>query len=75
MKLLEDNKVVVFRGCQLDGGKTDVCETVKNKASKGSVTIESCEICRTDACNKSASLQLINLWLLCIPLILLKAFV
>lgn len=74
-KILEENKVVTFRGCQLDGGKTDVCETVKTKAKKGSVTIASCDVCKEDACNKSTSLQIINLWLLLAPLILVKFLV
>lgn len=71
----EDGTSVTFRGCQLDGGKTDVCEPITKSAKKEGVTIEKCEICKEDGCNKSPSHHIINLWLLIIPLVLIRAFV
>lgn len=68
-EILEQNKLVTFRGCQLDGGKTDVCETVKKKG--GSISIEFCETCKEDGCNKSST-HFTKLWLLLIPMILVK---
>jgi hypothetical protein len=72
----DTGKSVTFRGCQLDGGKTDVCESLTAKANKDNrKTINDCKVCKEDACNKSTTLQITNLWLLVIPLILIKFFV
>lgn len=69
-----NDELVTYRGCQLHGGKTDVCTTVKNKASKHNIVIESCETCDEDACNKSSIVNLTSLWMLLVPFIL-KNFV
>lgn len=69
------DEIITYRGCQLDGGKTDICKTVEMKAGKeGEVVIESCETCKTDGCNKSSTIGLTSLWMLLIPFIL-KRFV
>ncbi|KFB46449.1 AGAP008115-PA-like protein [Anopheles sinensis] len=48
----EIGETMTYRGCQLDGGKSDLCQIAygKAKAQRG-VDIESCSICKEDACN------------------------
>uniref|UniRef100_A0A182JIW9 Uncharacterized protein n=1 Tax=Anopheles atroparvus TaxID=41427 RepID=A0A182JIW9_ANOAO len=48
----ENGDTMTFRGCQLDGGKTDPCQIAYGKAKlQRGVKIESCSICKEDACN------------------------
>ena len=58
--VLERGEKSTFRGCQLDGGKTNVCDITRSKASSGKnqVTIEECSVCKEDGCNKSDNLKL-----------------
>lgn len=65
---------VIYRGCQLHGGQTDVCTTLKKKAAKQNIMIvdNSCETCKEDGCNKSSIVNLTSLWMLLVPLILIK---
>lgn len=44
----------------MDGGKTNVCDITRSKASSGKnqITIEECEVCKEDGCNKSAKFKL-----------------
>lgn len=68
------DETIIYRGCQLSGGKTDICETVKAKASRedADVVVENCSTCEEDGCNKSSLVQLTSLWMLMVPLILKK---
>ncbi|XP_049287601.1 uncharacterized protein LOC125766061 [Anopheles funestus] len=48
----ENGDTMTYRGCQLDGGKTDPCQIAYGKAKlQRGVKIESCSICKDDACN------------------------
>ncbi|CAO1367906.1 unnamed protein product [Diamesa hyperborea] len=50
----ENGEKVTFRGCQLDGEKTDMCYLVTRKAEgKKGVLVTECETCNTDNCNGS----------------------
>lgn len=57
---LERGEKSTFRGCQLDGGKSNVCDIIRSRASSGKnqITIEECSVCIEDGCNKSANLKL-----------------
>lgn len=52
---LERGEKSTFRGCQLDGGKTDVCEITRSKAKNGKnqISIDECLVCKEDNCNES----------------------
>uniref|UniRef100_A0A182NUD3 Uncharacterized protein n=1 Tax=Anopheles dirus TaxID=7168 RepID=A0A182NUD3_9DIPT len=53
----ENGDTMTYRGCQLDGGKTDPCQIAYGKAKlQRGVKIESCSICKDDACNGSPRL-------------------
>lgn len=69
----EGNRIT-YRGCQLDGGKSDVCTIAMTKAKNVNVEIEDCKICMEDACNKSPTSH-VNLWVVFVSLIIIKAFV
>lgn len=58
----------------MDGGKTDVCEIIRSKASNGKsqITIEECSICREDGCNKSTYLKMSSA-IVFMSLLLIKA--
>ncbi|XP_050078641.1 uncharacterized protein LOC126565502 [Anopheles maculipalpis] len=48
----ENGDTMTYRGCQLDGGKTDPCQIAYGKAKlQRGVKIESCSICKDDGCN------------------------
>lgn len=57
---------MTYRGCQLDGGKTDPCQIAYGKAKlQRGVKIESCSICKDDACNGATRLAMgPTVWLL-----------
>ncbi|XP_055638355.1 uncharacterized protein LOC129776634 [Toxorhynchites rutilus septentrionalis] len=53
----ENGDLMTFRGCQLDGGKTDPCQITFSKAStQPGVSIDHCSICKEDECNGAVSL-------------------
>ncbi|XP_035915788.1 uncharacterized protein LOC118513738 [Anopheles stephensi] len=53
----ENGDTMTYRGCQLDGGKTDPCQIAYGKAKlQRGVKIESCSICKDDACNAAPRL-------------------
>uniref|UniRef100_A0A182K0L5 Uncharacterized protein n=1 Tax=Anopheles christyi TaxID=43041 RepID=A0A182K0L5_9DIPT len=59
----ENGDTMTYRGCQLDGGKTDPCQIAYGKAKlQRGVKIESCSICKDDACNGAT--RLTTIWLL-----------
>uniref|UniRef100_A0A6E8VVV8 Protein quiver n=1 Tax=Anopheles coluzzii TaxID=1518534 RepID=A0A6E8VVV8_ANOCL len=62
----ENGDTMTYRGCQLDGGKTDPCQIAYGKAKlQRGVKIESCSICKDDACNGATRLALgPTVWLL-----------
>lgn len=63
----EHGEKITFRGCQLDGGKTNPCDIVQQKvADQKGVKIEHCSICEKDNCNGSTNLQF-NFWSILIP--------
>ncbi|CRL01113.1 CLUMA_CG014219, isoform A [Clunio marinus] len=64
-----------FRGCQLDGGKTNVCDTITNKAAKTKIKITECITCKEDKCNKTTSLHHVNPLLFLVPLVLITNFI
>ncbi|XP_058814975.1 uncharacterized protein LOC131678718 [Topomyia yanbarensis] len=48
----ENGETLTYRGCQLDGGKTDPCQIAHGKAKlQTGVTIDHCSICKSDECN------------------------
>ncbi|XP_055545454.1 uncharacterized protein LOC129730281 [Wyeomyia smithii] len=48
----ENGDTMTFRGCQLDGGKTDPCQIALGKAKlQTNVDIQHCSICKNDECN------------------------
>ncbi|XP_065072604.1 uncharacterized protein witty [Ochlerotatus camptorhynchus] len=52
----ENGDTMTYRGCQLDGGKTDPCQIAFGKAQKQrGVNIEHCSICKDDDCNGAIS--------------------
>ncbi|XP_058450840.1 uncharacterized protein LOC131430135 [Malaya genurostris] len=53
----ENGETLTYRGCQLDGGKTDPCQIVHGKAKlQTGVIIEHCSICKSDECNGTMNL-------------------
>lgn len=53
----ENGDTMTFRGCQLDGGKTDPCQIAFGKAKlQRGIEIEHCSICKDDECNGAVSL-------------------
>lgn len=53
----ENGDTMTFRGCQLDGGKTDPCQIAFGKAKlQRGIDIEHCSICKDDECNGSVNL-------------------
>ncbi|XP_041775073.1 uncharacterized protein LOC121595278 [Anopheles merus] len=62
----ENGDTMTYRGCQLDGGKTDPCQIAYGKAKlQRGVKIESCSICKDDACNGATRLAVgPTVWLL-----------
>ncbi|XP_055598076.1 uncharacterized protein LOC129747752 [Uranotaenia lowii] len=54
----ENGDTMTYRGCQLDGGKTDPCQIAFGKAKlQRGVNIEHCSICKDDECNGSHRLR------------------
>ncbi|XP_062551958.1 uncharacterized protein LOC134217191 [Armigeres subalbatus] len=52
----ENGDSMTYRGCQLDGGKTDPCQIAFGKAKlQPGVSIEHCSICKDDECNGAFS--------------------
>lgn len=52
----ENGDTMTYRGCQLDGGKTDPCQIAFGKAKlQRGVSIEHCSICKDDECNGAFS--------------------
>lgn len=48
----ENGDTMTFRGCQLDGGKTDPCQIAFGKAKlQRGIEIAHCSICKDDECN------------------------
>lgn len=48
----ENGDTMTFRGCQLDGGKTDPCQIAYGKAKlQRGIEIAHCSICKDDECN------------------------
>ncbi|XP_058059586.1 uncharacterized protein LOC131210367 [Anopheles bellator] len=48
----ENGDMMTFRGCQLDGGKTDPCQIAYGKAKQQrGINIEFCSTCKEDGCN------------------------
>jgi hypothetical protein len=66
---ITDGHLIIYRGCQVDGGKSDVCELIKEKSDAlPGLTIDSCMLCKDDGCNKSThptplSTRIISLFL------------
>ncbi|XP_053665798.1 uncharacterized protein LOC128714941 [Anopheles marshallii] len=53
----ENGDTMTYRGCQLDGGKTDPCQIAYGKAKlQRGVKIEFCSTCKDDACNGAPQL-------------------
>lgn len=70
----ENGEKVTFRGCQLNGGKTDLCGVIISKAEKQQgVKVTACQSCDTDNCNGSEQ-HLLNKWSLIVPLSVLLIF-
>jgi hypothetical protein len=59
----------IYRGCQLHGGKTKVCDTIKKKALKEAIEIEGCIECDEDDCNKSSHIGISSLCILLTALV------
>ena len=70
-KILGSGKERVFRGCQLNGGKTDICAAVRLKAEKKNIQVVQCLTCEEDGCNKSP-LNHVNIWLILVPVLFMK---
>lgn len=52
----EHGENITTRGCQLDGGATNLCEVVHLKAKNSAkIRIDHCSVCEKDECNSSIS--------------------
>ncbi|XP_039433675.1 uncharacterized protein LOC120416072 [Culex pipiens pallens] len=54
----ENGDTMTFRGCQLDGGKTDPCQIAFGKAKlQRGIEIAHCSICKDDECNGAVTVR------------------